>query len=185
MLAPVIEYSYSSDSFVTGGSITVNITTPSANCSGYQYEIAGETITSAELSYSKAIQNTGNYTIRVKALGGAFDGNDIYYIDSQYVGGSASDVITLLGAPSLSSFSITSDGTVKWTAVTGAISYEYQISYNDGEYETVKMSGFNSINITNYKSYNSIKIKVRAKGNGGNIISSEWVEYTWTNSNPV
>lgn len=184
LLAPVIEYSYSSDSFVTGGSITISITTPSANCSGYQYEIAGEIITSAELSYSKVIQNTGNYAIRVKALGGAFDANDIYYIDSQYAGGSATDVIVLLGAPSLSSFSITSDGIVQWTAVSGTNNYEYQISYNGGECGAIQQTGYNNINIANHTSYNTIKIRVRAKG-AGNTISSEWIEYTWTNSNPV
>lgn len=184
LLAPVIEYSYSSDSFVVGGSITVNITTPSANCSGYQYEIAGQTVTSAELSYSKVIQNTGNYAIRVKALGGAFDGNDIYYIDSQYAGGSATDVIVLLGAPSLSSFSITSDGVLQWTAVSGTNNYEYQISYDGSEFGEVKTTGYNNINIANHTSYNTIKVKVRAKGTG-NVISSEWVVYTWTNSNPV
>lgn len=185
LLAPVINYSYSSDSFVTGGSITVNITTPSANCSGYQYEIAGQTVTSSDLSYSKVIQNTGNYAIRVKALGGVFDGNNIYYIDSQYAGGSATDVIVLLGAPSLSTFSITSDGTVKWTAVSGSIGYEYQISYNGGEYGAIQSTGYNNVNLTNYKNYSTIKIKVRAKGNGSNVVSSAWVEYIWTNSNPV
>lgn len=185
LLAPVIEYAYSSDSFVTGGSITVNITTPSANCSGYQYEIAGQTLTSNELSYSKTIQNTGNYTIRVKALGGIFDSDNIYYIDSLYSGGSATDVIVLLGSPSLSSFSITPEGTVKWMAVSGTNNYEYQLSFEGDEFGEIKTTGFNNMNIENHTIYATIRVKVRAKGNGNNVISSEWVVYTWTNPNLV
>lgn len=183
--APVISYRYSADSFVTNGSITVNITTPSSNCSEYQYEIAGQSLTSREASYSKVIQSPGKYSVRVKALGGAFDSNAVYYIDSQYTGGGAADVITLLAAPSLSSFAITSDGAVKWEAVPGSFGYEYQISYNGGSYGDTKSTGYNTFNISDYKQYRSITVKVRAKGDGNKTVASEWAEWTWTNSNPV
>ena len=183
--APVITYSYSDDHFVTNGSITVSITTASANCSGYQYEIAGQSLTSSELSYSKVIQSPGRYSVRVKALGGAFDSNNVYYIDSQYTGGGATDVITLLATPSGSSFLITSDGAVKWDSISGSFGYEYKISYNGESYGEVKTIGFNTFNINSYKQYRSITVKVRAKGDGNKTVASEWVEWTWTNSNPV
>lgn len=183
--APVIEYEYSAESFVTNGSISVTIKTASENCSGYQYEIAGQSLLSDELSFSKIIQSPGKYSIRVKALGGSFDSNEVYYIDSQYAGGSAADVITILAAPTESSFSITSDGAVKWDAISGGYGYEYQISYNSGDYSDAVAVGFNTFNVTNYKQYKTISIRVRVKGDGNKTISSEWVEWTWTNSNPI
>jgi len=183
--APVISYAYSASTFVPNGSITVNITTPSANCNGYQYEIAGQSETSTQLSYTKVIQSPGKYAIRVKALGGSFDANDIYYIDSLYAGGAATDAITLLAAPSESSFSITSDGAIKWGAISGCFGYNYQVSYNGEGFGQIEDIGFNTFNVSNYKSYLSITVKVRAKGDGNKTITSEWVEWTWTNSNPI
>lgn len=183
--APVIEYGYSNDWFIPNGSIVVNITTPSANCNGYQYEVAGQSETSRELSYSKIIQSPGSYSVRVKALGGAFDDNNVYYIDSQYAGGSSADTIILLAPPPTASFSINSDGVLKWNAVSNAFGYEYQISYNGGEFESVQETGYNVLNITNYKQYRSITIRIRTKGDHGNTVASEWVTWTWTNSNPV
>jgi len=183
--APRIEYGYSADSFTVNGSITVTVVTPSDNCSGYQYEIAGQSETSKELTYSKVIQNAGKYTVRVKAIGGCFDGNETYYIDSQYAGGSSADVITLLAPPSYSSFSITSDGVIKWGAVSGALGYEYSISFNGGEFDEVKSTGYNVLNIENYRQYRQITVKIRAKGDGNKTLASEWIEWTWTNANPV
>lgn len=185
LTAPTIEYRYSSDHFVTNGEITVNITTPSTNCSLYQYEIAGQTLNSEELSFSKSIQSPGKYPVRVKALGGSFDADNVYYIDSLYAGGSATDVITLLAPPSESSFSITSDGAIKWDPISGAFGYEYQVSFNGGDFEAVQSTGYNTFNVTKYKQYRTISVKVRAKGDGNKTIASEWTTWTWTNSNPV
>lgn len=33
--------------------------------------------------------------------------------------------------------------------------------------------------------YKTISIRVRVKGDGNKTITSEWTEWTWTNSNPV
>lgn len=183
--APVIEYKYSDEHYVTNGSITVKIKTQSDNCSGYQYEIAGQSLTSTELTYSKVIQSPGKYSVRVKALGGAFDINDVYYIDSRYAGGATTDVINILAAPAESSFSITSDGAVKWDAISGSFGYEYQISYNGEGYGEVKTTGYNTFTVSNHKQYRSITVKIRAKGDGNKTVASEWIEWTWTNSNPV
>lgn len=181
--APIIEYSYSDKHFVNNGKITVTIKTPSENCSGYQYEIAGQSSFSSELTYSKVIQSPGIYSVRVKALGGSFDSNDVYYIDSQYAGGSINDNIILLAAPAESTFSITADGAVKWNSISGARGYEYQISYNNEEYLDVRTTNYNTFNIDNYKQYHSINIRIRAKGDNDKTISSEWMEWTWINSN--
>ncbi len=183
-LAPEISYGYSAQQFTNGGSIVVNITTQSANANGYQYEIAGSSITSNELTASKQIENTGSYVVRVKALGGAFDAENVYYIDSPYAGGGSGYTINLLAPPTVSSFSLNSDGAVKWATITGAIGYDYQIAYDDGEYSAIQHTGTASLNpIANYKNYKTIKIRVWASGNGTNVITSAWVEFVWNNPN--
>lgn len=182
--APVIKYRYSADSFAPNGSIIVDITTASVNCSGYQYEIAGQTLTSTELSCSKVIQSPGKYSVMVKALGGAFDGEDVYYIDSQVVGGN--DVITILGSPA--TFEMKAGGQIVWKGVSYAtLGYNYQISYGGGEYGEIKSTSGPSVNVdSDYKKYAVIKIKVWAKGSSdASLIAGAPVEWTWDNPNPV
>ncbi len=181
---PEIEYHYSNDQVVNGGSIVVNITTPSPNCNKYQYGIGGESITSEDLSFSKVIEGTGDFAISVRALGGSFDSAEIYYVDSQYAGGGSADTITLLGTPSTSLFSINSDGVIKWGSISGSFGYEYKLSYNNGAFGEVTNTAYSNLNpINDYKQYSSISIMVRAKGSAdGKTIASEWQEWTWTNS---
>lgn len=183
-LAPEISYGYSDEQFVNGGTIDVNITKASANANGYLYEIAGESISSAALAESKAIESTGTYVIRVKALGGLFDDDDAYYVDSQFAGGGSGYSLTLLAPPTSSSFSLNSDGAVKWATITGAAGYDYQISFDGGEYGAMQHTGTASLEpIANFKNYKTIKIRVRTSGNGTNTVHSAWVEFTWTNPN--
>ena len=184
LLAPEISYSYSNESFVNGGSIIVTITKETENNNGYIYEIAGESISSNELSASKQIESTGAYYVRTKALGGKIDANEIYYIDSQFAGGGTGYQITLLAPPTVASFSINSDGAIKWAVISGSYGYDYQIALDGGAYGEVLHTGTASLDpIDNFQSYRTIKIKVRASGNGEGAITSEWVEYTWTNPN--
>lgn len=181
-LAPEISYSYSNDQFVNGGSISVSITKETENNNGYLYEIAGENVTSKELTETKPIESAGTYTIKVKALGGKIDENEIYYVDSQYVGGSSGYKIILLAPPTLGTFSLNSDGAIKWATVSNALGYDYQIAYDDGEYSEVLHTGTPTLDpIENYKEYGTIKIRVKVCGNGNSIISSEWIEYVWDN----
>ena len=113
-------------------------------------------------------------------MGGAFDANDVYYIDSQYAGGSASDTITILAAPSESSFVITADDALKWDKIDYAKGYEYYIAFDGADYGDLKKVDFNSFNINNYKQYNSISVKIRARGDGNKVIASAWAEWNWT-----
>lgn len=182
LTAPEIDYEYSADTVVSGGKIIVTVTKQSPNCAGYQYEVAGQTITSAETSVEKLMENTGTYTIRVKALGGSFDSDGVYYVDSDYAGGNSGYQITLLARPG--GFSINSDGVIKWNNVQNAYGYEYQISFDGGAFSEITSTGYNTLDpIPNYRQYHTITIKVRAKGNAtGTVITSDWVEWTWTNS---
>lgn len=182
LTAPEIDYKYSADTVVSGGKIAVTVTKQSPNCAGYQYEIAGQTTTSQAISAEKVIENSGTYTIRVKALGGSFDSDGVYYVDSAYAGGNSGYQITLLARPG--AFSINSDGVIKWSNVQSAYGYEYQISFDNGAFNNVTSTGYNTLDpILNYRQYNTITIRVRAKGNAtGTVITSDWVEWTWTNS---
>ena len=181
---PVIDYAYSSEAYVTNGSITVSVTSPVDNCVNYQYEIAGETITSSSLSYTKTILNTGKYTVRAKALGGEIDENGVYYMDSMYADCAKGSDITLLGAPAANSFRINSDGVIQWGMVSSSSGYDYQISFNGGTFEDIVHTQYNSLSsIDGYKQYQSITIRVRASGNAsGSVISSAWTLWTWTNA---
>lgn len=178
---PTISCHYSAESVVKGGSIVVTVTAASENCGKYQYEISGTPTVSAELTCSKEIQNAGSHKVRVKALGGSFDANGVYYIDSAYTG---EQTITLLAAPT--GFKM-SEGSLMWGAITGASGYEYQLSFNGGEFGEIVSNnvGPSTAKIADYRKYNTITIRVRAKGNGTNTVTSEWVEYPWTNSNPT
>jgi len=183
LMAPIITYSYSDDHFVTNGSIIVNVVTPSENCTGYQYEIAGQSLTSTDLTYNKVIQSAGKYSVRVKALGGSFDSDDVYYIDSQYAGGS--DVITILGTPT--GFNMVSGGQIIWNSVSGAtLGYYYQIDFGNGYGDIVSTSGPSVKLDSDYRKYSTIKIKVWAKGStDGTLVSGAYYEWTWDNPNPV
>lgn len=177
---PVISYKYSEKQFTTGGYVEVTVTTESKNASGYAYEIGGQTIILTSTIGAKVIESAGKISIRVKAKGGTFDEDNIYYIDSAYVGGSSTDYINILPAPSKSSFKINSDGFIKFDNVSSSYGYEYYIYYNDEENDTLNTTKTNSITVSNYKTYKKITIKLRAKGDStGKTVSSAWVEWTW------
>lgn len=181
---PEIEFSYSSDAFEPNGSIIVNIIKPVDNNNGYQYEVAGETVTERSESYVKTIFSTGKYVIRVRAHGGTIDANGVYYIDSLYAGGNAAYTLTLLGQPSSSSFRITTDGAVMWDSVSGSLGYDYMISYDGGEFSEIMHRPSSALDpIDNYKQYKTVTVRVRASGDGSTVISSAWAEWTWTNVN--
>ena len=177
---PEISISYSNpEGFVIGATIDVNITKSTPNAINYQYEIGGRSSSSTELSFSQAMDSPGTFMVRVKALGGVIDINDIYYIDSLY---SAESSITLLAAPSYAGFQMTSDGIIQWRTTTGANGYDYQISYDGNEFSEVTHIIGNSITVNDFRQYNNITIRVRTSANGAsNKINSSWTEWKWTN----
>ncbi len=180
-LAPEFTYAYSGDEVVNGGSITATVTVPSANANGYLFEIAGESIESNSLSVTKPMESSGSYIVRVKAKGGAFDSQNTYYIDSQFAGGESTRII-LLAAPTRATFTINSDGAIRWNVISNSVGYNYQIAFDEGAYSATTYTGVPALNpIANFRDYSTIKVKVQAKGNGDKIISSTWVEYIWDN----
>lgn len=182
LTAPEIEYEYSASSVVSGGKIIVSITKQSPNCMSYQYEIAGETIVSSNNRAEKVMENTGTYSIRVKALGGSFDNAGVYYVDSDYAGGNSEYQLTLLARPG--GFSINSDGVIKWGNVRNSFGYEYQLSFNGGSFSGISSTSYSSLDpIPDFRQYSTITIRIRARGDStGTVITSDWMEWTWTNS---
>lgn len=178
---PEISVSYSNpDGFVVGGTIDVEITLASPNAINYQYEIGGRSTSSNALTMSQAMDSPGTFTVRVKALGGVIDDNDIYYIDSLY---SAESSMMLLAHPTTAGFQMTSGGIIQWRVVTGAQGYDYQVSYNNGAFSEITHIGGSSLMIENFRQYANITIRVRASANGAaNKVNSAWTEWTWTNS---
>lgn len=181
--APEIQYSYSNpDGFVSGGSITVSVTDPDPNVGGYQYDIYGASVVSKETSFTKVIDNPGTVTIKVKAVGGTIDADEIYYIDSMFT---QQYSIILLSAPNVNSFLFNGNGQIQWGAVQNASGYDYQLSFDGGDWQPLTHVGGNACNrIDNYSAYDTITIRVRTSAStSGNKVASSWVEWTWDNPN--
>ena len=173
---PVISVSYSDDGVNVNGAINVKIDQASSVTKYYEYVIGNTTI-SDELEFSKPVNIAGEYDVEVYAAGEVFDEDEVYYIRSL---SSGSKRIILLGTPSSTEFRL-SDGIIKWGAINLNLGYDYQISFNGGEFGDITHVANASITVSDYRSYSSITVRVRASGNGNNLISSDWVEWTWNN----
>ncbi len=188
LTTPKISYEYSADQVTVDGRIIVTIDTPVADCTGYDYSIGGVVEFDTAISHSKIINHEGSYAITVRAKGGSFDTNGVYCLDSALSGSSMTDKIILLGAPNISGFALTEDGGFSWSTVSNSHGYDYQISYSGETPTGLVHVGTPSLSkeIANHTTYASIKIMIRATGSvDGKTVSSEWVEYIWTNPNPV
>ena len=157
------------------GEVEVTITTSSTNAKGYCYVVGGSSHNSAEETFSINPNTSGSISVRVYALGGGFDQDGVYYVDSQSAGNS-STVLTVLRTPNQSSIQYNADGRIWWGNVTDAQGYEYCIAWDGEEYGDVQTVSQASVTVSGITSHTRLKIKVRAKGNGNKIISSGWVE---------
>ncbi len=179
LTTPDFALSYSDSSYSSTGTIELTITAETSDAAGYSYTIGGITEISSETTYSHVPSSVGTFTARVFALGGNFDADGIYCLDSQSRGGNANYAITLLATPNGSTMTLTADGYLSWTAISGAIGYEIEISVDGGEYGNIQTISTPNHMIANFNEISVLKVRIRAKGNGDNIISSETVEKTW------
>lgn len=182
LTTPNFSFKYSEQYYSSAGTINVTITEPSKYATGYSYTVGGVTQTSAAESYSHQPSSVGTFTIRVYALGGAFDEDGVYYLDSQSRGGNSSYSITLLAAPNANSIKVTTDGLMTWTAIAGATGYEIEISVGGEEYgQPILVSNASSYLLEDFSRYTGqhLKVRIRAIGNGKTVISSEAVEQSW------
>jgi hypothetical protein len=148
---------------------------------GYSYTIGGTTHTSSETTFSLVPSSVGTISARVYALGGNFDEEGVYYLDSQSVSGS-NKAVTLLASPNPTSFRLSQDGVLSWATISGTNGYELILTINgvQGEVLTVNKPTYT---LENYSEINTLTVQIAAKGNGTNLISSVISEYTWNNVN--
>ena len=175
---PDFSISYSSEQVTLDGKVILTITEESPLAKGYSYTVGGTTHTSTELSFAINTNAVGKHDCAVYALGGNFDENGVYYIDSQARSGSRYTV-TLLAAPDQSSFGIDRDGVLTWAHIQSSTKYELQISIDGGDYATYLLDE-PMYEIANYQNVSSVHVILKAVGNGTNIVTSQEVEFERT-----
>lgn len=122
---PTFEYSYSHNNYEVDGKIKMHITTESKYCTGYNYQIGGTSHTSKETTFEMNPNTAGKIELKVYAIGGGFDENEVYYSDSQ-----SSDIcnLNLLAYPSVDTISINKDGVISWSRIPDALGYSYKLT---------------------------------------------------------
>ncbi len=183
LTTPKYDVSYSEERYSNTGAIVITITEQPLYAKGYSYTIGGTTHTSAETSYSLIPNSVGSIETRVFALGGNFDADGIYYLDSQSAGG-ASKTVTLLAAPDAADFVLGQDGVLMWGTIQGAVGYDLTIIVNGmeidlGDDPITKTS----YTLQNFREISTLYVQIAAKGNGKNIVSSVYSEREWVNVN--
>ncbi len=183
---PDFSISYSHECVDNEGKVTVTITQASPYATGYYYTIGG---VGAEgtTTFTKDLSTPGAHKVSVYALGGGFDEQGTYYLNSQATGG-GSDVryiITLLAAPNSSGMT-REDFLFVWTAINNApFGYKLEISTDNGATYTVVAENTTktqydfSSHITD--GVVTVKFRVQANGNAAsNVIAGEAEEsQTW------
>lgn len=178
---PDFKVSYTHDTVSANGAIQVTITLPSPFAKGYSYTVAGVTKTSDAETYTHNPGSTGTFDVRVYALGGNFDDQGRYCLDSQSRGGNESYRITLLGTVNNNSnLKLTADDALSWDPVSNASGYEISYSIDGAEF-----TDFEKVNGTIYQfrdlsQVTTLVVRIRAKGNGFDSVTSETTEKRWT-----
>ena len=190
---PDFKLSYDLESYSTLGNIVATVTQESPYAKGYRYmfnNITKEQLGENKSSYSYNPNATGVYAVYVGAIGGVFDENGIYYVDSQLQGGD-SYKMTLLAAPNQSSITLNKDGYISFAAVANTDKYEITVTLNDGvTYTTTVVTNGFDLNgaiddgcfagIDFYRDVTSVKVTIRAKAVLANKVTSEAVTAEWT-----
>lgn len=182
LVTPVFTVSYTNDSFDPNAFLVATVNTVGADTSnivGYKFEFNGtaqEQVTEAT-EYRYSAKSTGAYVVSVTAIGGVFDDNGDYWINSRSAGGDPAHTFTLLARPNQGSITVSNmDGVISWSPVTSAGGYEIEITYTDGTTTHDTCTNPRYSGVDRGKTIQSVKI--RALGNGTNSVHSEWV--TWT-----
>ncbi len=135
---PTFEYSYSHDNYVVDGKIKINITKESPYCTGYNYQIGGTRHSGKETTFEMNPNTAGKIELKVYAIGGGFDENEIYYSDSQ---SSAICYLNLLTYPSVDTITINKDGVINWSRIPDALGYSYKLSIITTDNEEYDVEG--------------------------------------------
>ncbi|MBE6632720.1 MAG: hypothetical protein E7620_00090 [Ruminococcaceae bacterium] len=181
---PDFKLSYSEESYSPSGQVIATITKESPYAKEYAYDIGGTTYTSAALSQGKTVSTAGKITVRVYAIGGNFDENGVYYIDSQSQGGNDRYSIIILASPNPSDFKFSMDGSISWTPISGTSKYRVTIVCGNVS-KTVEVTS-TTLDLLNYEEFEDVNMKsdhieitVQAIGNGMTTVTSEAATAVW------
>lgn len=177
---PEFTFKYSQPAYSTSGTIDVTITKESPYATGYAYTVGGATVElPGQTTYSHLPSSVGKYTVSVYALGGGFDENGIYYINSQRQGGNSSYQVTLLDITNVSSITLSRDGYLDWadSSLGATLGYTVKVSVNGGEWVVYPSVRNSAMEISGIASGATIVVQIQANGNGTTIIASQVV--TW------
>lgn len=180
---PSISLTYSTpDGYTNAGQLIATVTTVSPYARGYRFSVAGRTEDVTDgLTYAYTPNASGTFMARAYALGGNFDEQGVYYVDSQ---ASTEQRLTLLGTIGSDSIKI-QDRQLRWGAVSGAPKYQVTLTVNGTVLEPIEVIDANSIKLDkatigyDYSEINSIKVEVRAVGNGTTLITGAAQTKSW------
>ncbi len=186
LITPTIEYGYTEQQYSTTGEIKVTVTSPVPYAKGYVFDIGGRSQTTAAdvLVCSNNTGSTGTFSVFVYALGGNFDENGFYYINSQAAG--SKDVVTVLGAVNKNNIQVTVDNELVWTTAKGAVEYQVTVTINGVTKVAIVNGNVTRLNLKELFGGQTfelvtINIEIQALGNGTTIISAEKTSVQKTN----
>ena len=178
---PDFKISYSHATVSDDGVLTVEITNVSPYATGYTYKLGGVSEFKNATTYTKALTTPDAYKVAVYAVGGGFDEEGYYYLDSKEQGGNSIPAynITLLAAPTAGDMEFLQDGVFEFKAVNSApYGYKVEICVN-GVWQTIaEMTTGTTSDVRSYLSgATTVKFRVTVNGNTeDNKIASKSVE---------
>ncbi len=171
--APSFSFSYDKECFAPDGKITVTVTQSHANASGFVYTRNGVSTSSVNTAFSYTTDSATKYEMSVKAVGGTFDEEGMYWADSL---ASTNQTVTIFASPNVANISINQDGEISGFAIKDVSSYKIIITYSNGLEDNEQIVNKAIYQDENYQYIQTITII--ALGNGTTSISSAPV--TWT-----
>ena len=174
---PEFSLSYSEEAYDPNGDIIVTVTKSSPNASRYSFNVgdAEGRQGNTELVYYAKPRSASSYEANVYAVGGNFDEDGFYYIDSRTA---ANKSIRLLASPNESSINRNMSGHLTWATITGAISYEIEYTVNG---ETFRETATQTRLTDTSKFKGTVVVRIRAVGDGSSVITGAWTVKTFYN----
>lgn len=171
------------------GEIQMTLSKQSDYATGYVYIVKGvRSNETTDTVYSYDPNNVGSYPLSVYAIGGQFDENGIYYIDSQVCGGNANYTITLLAQPGYDGITLNRDGILSWITISGASAYSLTITVNSTDYvktvnqgNTFDIAGMLYEESISWSSVTDVTVSIVAKGGNAKVVDSVATEKSFNN----
>ncbi len=179
LATPDFSIGYSALAYDEHATIDVTITKETPDASGYSYSFDGVENISAEKTFSYNPNGTGTIKVRVYAVGGGFDANNVYCLASQSVGGTTNYSITLLPTINKDNLTLSGEGVLTWTAVSGATGYNVEVLHNGEVVQTERVTSAR-IQFTGFEKSGTWTVRISCDGNDSSIIDSKVTEVEWT-----